>query len=188
MHDTTRGIEETVSESSNRSILSSHVLRAVRNYREKSKENVKLVKCTFGIAVSIALTTGFISLAVSFIMGALLTDISKHLFLATDQALAFQTAESIFRSVGAVQLGITANPGPEAIRRQFDEFVTTVYRHEARHSELLQTRSILTSNLARDRMQKREWLLVEPSPSGATPTVFNASLQELGTHLSSVLL
>ena len=81
-----------------------------------------------------------------------------------------------------------ANPGPVALQQQFDFFVDSAYRHEARHTSLLQTRSFLTSNLARDRMQKREWLLVEPSPTGGPPNVFNASLQELGTHLSSVLL
>ena len=168
--------DDAFSVSSGGPMLSSQLLRAVKQHGRGVSKEVGSVKCYFGVAMAVGLFGGLLSMLVGYGLGELLTDISNRLYLATDQALAFQTAEQLFRAVGAVQAGITADPGPVIQRQRFDDFVATAYRHEARHSTLLQTRTYLTSDQAAQQANERKWLQVEPSASGGTPRQFNVSL------------
>jgi len=83
-------------------MLASQVLKAANTSAHVSLQEVQSVKCTFGVAMSIAVFGGLLSLLVGYVMGILTTEISDHLYQATDQALAFQTAESQFRGIAAV--------------------------------------------------------------------------------------
>lgn len=174
--------------SSGKSQLSAHLMQAVRSKGAGAKREIASIKCTFGVAMAIAVTSGLLSLVAAWVIGVLVTDTSERLYLVTDQAVAFQKAEQLFRRIGAVSYGITPDPGPAVMRRDLDDFIATAYRHESRHTALVSRKSKLSSHLADKAISERNWILVEPSPSGGAPRDYNASLEELGTYLSSVLV
>jgi len=79
-----------MSTSSERSGISTQLMRVLRDKTSGVQQEVKSVRWTFGCMLAAAIFSGFFSLVVGSIMEHNLVFINEYLYLVTDQANAFQ--------------------------------------------------------------------------------------------------